>query len=233
MPKDGDTHYLGRNETSIPESLREVPDLKLRIWNMGFKRFEELARFPNLAELTIMDFVGPSFAPLAELRALRLLSITHFPKVHSLAPLAGLASLQELTLQTLPSWDASRKHQVVESFQPLSGLTKLKKLVLSGVRAEDGDLSPLHGLVGLEQLAIGNIFSQVQFARLAAKVSLADPGFLAPFLRLDGYACRKCGTDKVMLSGADVPNPKIVCPTCHKRKVDETVARFEQLRLSA
>lgn len=228
MVIDGDTYVLTRKESSIPESLRKVPDLKLRIWNVGFKRFEELVDFPSLIELTVLDYVGPSFAPLAGLRALRTLSIIHFPNVHSLEPLAGLTALEELTLETLPSWDASRKHQVVASFRPLAGLTKLRSLKLGGVRAEDADLAPLGGLTALQQLGIGNIYPQLQFARLAARLPRVRSNFLAPFLRLDGYKCKKCGGEKVMLSGSDVPNPKVVCPTCRKKKVDEIVALFEK-----
>jgi hypothetical protein len=32
-----------------------------------------------------------------------------------------------------------------------------------------------------------------------------------------------------MLSGVDVPNPKVVCPVCQRRKFEATVERFEQL----
>jgi hypothetical protein len=112
-------------------------------------------------------------------------------------------------------------------------LTRLRKLVLSGVIATDGDLVALGGLAALRQLAIGNMFPQEQFARLAARLPHLNTGFLAPFLRLDGHQCTKCGGEKVMLSGCDVPNPKVVCPSCHRKKFDETVARFESYRQGA
>ena len=94
----------------------------------------------------------------------------------------------------------------------------------------DGELVALGGLLALRELAIGNMFPQEQLARLSARLPHAKSNFLAPFLRLDGYACAKCGAEKVMLSGADVPNPKVVCPTCHKKKFDQSVALFEKHR---
>jgi hypothetical protein len=229
MEIDGDIHDVTRKDRAIPGMLREVPGLRLRIWNVGFKAFDQLAGFPNLAELSILDWTAPTFEPLAGLRALRVLTIIHFPKVGSLAPLAGLVDLEELALETLPSWDGS-KHQQVDSLAPLAGLRKLRVLKLAGVFARDADLSPLGQLSELRQLAIANLYPQAQFARLTAKLPRAEAAMLAPFARLRGYGCKKCGGEKVLLSGADVPNPKVVCPVCQKKKFSETVARFEQYR---
>jgi hypothetical protein len=226
------THVLTAKDRSIPGELWQFPGLRLHIASGAFKVYEDLSGLPDLVQLTIMDYAPASFTPLAGLRTLRILSVTHFPNVESLEPLAGLADLEELTLQTLPSWDASGKRQVVESLRPLASLGKLRSLSLGGVIAHDGDLAPLGGLEALEQLALGNMYPQAQFARLAARLPRARCNFLAPFLRLDGYACRKCGSEKVMLSGADVPNPKVVCPTCHKKKFDATIAMFEKHRQS-
>ena len=174
-----------------------------------------------------MDYRADSFAPVGGLPELRRLSICHFPGVRSLAPLSGLARLEELALETLPGWDASRRRQTVESFQPLATLGRLRALKLTGVVAEDGDLAPLGELAALRELAIANLFRQEQFARLSARLPDVRSSFLAPFLRLEGNACGRCGEEKVMLSGADVPNPKVVCPVCQRAKFEATVERFE------
>lgn len=230
MNTDGNTYVLGKRDRAIPEELRQIKELKLRISKSGLERFEDLANFPNLIELGIFDYRSTSFAPLNPLRALRRLSIVHFPRVTDLEPLARLSGLEELTLETLPSGDASGKHQVVASFRPLAPLKKLRVLRLAGVRAEDNDLSPLDGLKALQELALGNLFPQQQFARLARELPHVRCVFLAPFLRLEGHICRKCGDEKVMLTGSDVPNPKVVCPVCHRKKFEANVAHFEQLK---
>lgn len=229
MQMDGGTAVLSKRDRTIPRELESVEALELRIWNSGFDRFEDLAGFQNLAVLEIMDYSAESFAPLGGLRGLRRLHVSHFPRVYSLGPLSGLENLEALTLETLPSWDASRRHQVVESLRPLATIGKLHSLRLGGVYAQDGDLSPIGDLVGLRELAIANLYSQEQFALLSARLTGVRSSFLAPFLRLEGNVCRKCGSEKVMLSGADVPNPKVVCPVCQRRKFATTVERFERL----
>ncbi|MFN8639674.1 MAG: hypothetical protein U0360_09510 [Dehalococcoidia bacterium] len=233
MRIEGDVRVIWRDDRVLPAELAAVDALKLRIWNVGFKRFEDLANLPNLVELTVLDWKAPSFEPLRNLVRLRTLAISHFPQVDSFAPLAGLTNLESLTLQTLPSWDASRKRQHVDSFAPLAGLTRLRTLNLSGVLAEDGELSYLGGLVRLELLAIGNMYTQEQFARLAARIPGASSSFLAPYLEAEWSVCKKCGAAKVMLSGSDVPNPKVICPSCNHKKFDTTVARFEELRAAS
>lgn len=229
----GDTYLLGKRDRVIPEELRQVENLKLRIWNSGIKQFDDLANLPNLVELEILGYDSNSFEPLEPLRALRRLVIIHFPRVARLEPLANLSELEELTLETLPSGDASGKHKIVANFQPLAALKKLRVLRLAGVRTEGEDLSPLGGLTTLQELSLGNYFPQQQFAQLAQKLPHVRCFFLAPYSRLEGHVCHKCGGDKVMLSGSDVPNPKVICPACHRKKFDATVARFEQFKLDS
>lgn len=157
--------------------------------------------------------------------------IMHFPKVTSFEPLKDLTGLEELTLESLPSGDASGKRKLVESFQPLSALKKLRVLKLAGVGTLDNDLSSLGGLIDLQTLAIPNFFPQREFALLSAKLPhVQPPYFLAPYLPLEGDLCNKCKSEKVMLSGSDVPNPKVICPTCRRKKFEETVARFEMYK---
>jgi hypothetical protein len=170
-----------------------------------------------------------SLAPIGKMIKLRRLQMIHLPKVTRLDPLSTLVELEELRIETLPSWDASGKTLVVESLKPLEGLRKLRFLAMAGVVAGDGDLSPLASLKKLEQLHFANRYSQEQLARLACCLPQATGSFLAPFKSL-GIHCAKCGSEKVMLSGSDIKNPKVICPTCRRKKYDETVARFEKFR---
>ena len=230
METDGDFYVLQKGDQSLRGELRQVQNLKLRIWSTGFTQFEELANFPNLAELEIMGYRADTFAPLRSLCALRRLAVFDFPRVTCLEPLMELSSLEELTLETLPGGDASGKYKVVTSFRPLGALKRLRVLKLAGVRAGDDDLSPLAELTGLQVLALGNLFPQEQFALLASRLPQVRCFFTTPFHPLEGYLCGKCGGDKVMLSGSDVPNPKVVCPVCQRKKFESTVARFEEFR---
>ncbi len=230
MRTDGDVFVLSKGDREIPEQLRQVTNLKLRIWKSGVEHFENLANFPNITELDIFDYRAPSLTPLRALRGLRRLSVIHFPHVSSFEPLSELRQLEELVLETLPSGDASGKRTLVETFRPLARLSQLRVLKLAGVSVLDNDLSPLGELTALEDLALGNLFPQQQFAQLTRTLPHVRCAFLGPFLRLDEYACRRCGGQKVMLSGADVPNPKIVCPVCHRKKFEDTVRLFEQFK---
>lgn len=227
METDGDFVLLGKDDRTIPEELRKVRDLKLRIWNTKFDQYDDLASCSDLTELEIMGYHADSFAPLGCLTTLRRLFIAHFPKVTSFDPLKTLIGLEELILETLPSGDASGKRKSVESFQPLSYLKKLRVLKLAGVRTVDNNLSSLGGLTDLQILAIPNFFPQRELAMLSSKLPHLTSSFLAPFLPLEGDLCNKCNSEKVMLSGSDVPNPKVICPTCRKKKFEEIVARFE------
>jgi len=230
MDLDGDTYVLGKHDRELPRELQEIEDLKLRIGQARLERFDDLGKLTNLVELDVMGYPSSSFTALRSLGRLRRLAIMDFPHATSLDPLRGLTNLEELRLETLPSGDASGKCKIVASFRPLAPLRKLQVLRLAGVRTQDDDLSPLSGLTALRELALGNLFPQQQFAMLAVKLPHVQSSFLAPFLRLHGYPCHRCGGEKVMLSGADVPNPKIVCPTCRRKKFETTVACFDRFK---
>lgn len=218
--------------TLLPPDLGDIEGLRLRIWNVGFRRFADLAALTNLVELTVLDWKDETFEPLRGLVGLERLTVIHFPKVSSLEPLTRLSNLEALTLETLPSWDV-RKQQVVDSLAPLGGMTRLRMLRLGGVYARDENLAPLRGMHDLELLGLGNTYPQRALAELAAALPQVQSSFLAPYLPLAGHACKRCGGEKVMLSGSDVPNPRVVCPTCNRRKVEEFTARFEAWRAAS
>jgi hypothetical protein len=131
---------------------REFPDVEwtsitsARIWHCSFESLAPVQRLENLQTLVIATWPDESFGALKGLNQLRYLIIIHLPKVSSLTPLRFLGRLESLSLQTLPSWDASGKVQEVDSVAPLGHLKALKHLELLGVRPSGDDLSPLFGL---------------------------------------------------------------------------------------
>ena len=72
---------LERGDRTVPEELGRARAPKLLIWNVGFKRFKDLALFPKLVEVKILKYPLDTLEPLASLRNLRRLEIGHFPRV--------------------------------------------------------------------------------------------------------------------------------------------------------
>src|SRR5262245_28159655 len=81
MAIDAKPFVLSNRDQVIPAELHRVQDLKLRIGKSGLKRLEDLADYPNITELDLLDYGGPSFAPLASLHRLRRLYIMDFSHV--------------------------------------------------------------------------------------------------------------------------------------------------------
>jgi hypothetical protein len=81
---------------------------------------------------------------------LRELRVIHFPGVQSLSPLKHLIQLASLSLESLPSWDASRKQLVVESLSPLAELPSLTHLQLFGVVPPERSLRDLEASSSLK-----------------------------------------------------------------------------------
>jgi len=115
----------------------------LRIWNCKFRTLEPLSVFLHLRTLQILTFPDDSLTVLAQLSSLRYLRIVHLPKVTDLTPLIHLHELESLSLETLPSWDASSKVTVVNSLDPLAQLPRLKHLSLFGVVPPDRTLAAI------------------------------------------------------------------------------------------
>jgi hypothetical protein len=115
----------------------------LTVWHCKYRTLAPLQELVSLRELTIATFPDDSFELLVPLAKLEKVRILHFPKVHSLGPLAKLHRLRQVTLESLPSWDASRKRLVVESIETLATLPELAYLQLLGVIPESGSLAAL------------------------------------------------------------------------------------------
>jgi hypothetical protein len=90
---------------SKPESYTTA-----RIWRCRYASLEPIALFTSLESLKVFVYPDETLEPIAGLRRLEVLEITHLPRVTDIRPLAGLKGLRHLTLATLPSWDASEDH---------------------------------------------------------------------------------------------------------------------------
>jgi len=156
------------------QSPEEVESLT--VWHCKYKTLAPMQAFVSLRELTIATYPDMSFELLAPLVRLERLRVLHFPNVTSLAPLAGLQRLRSVILESLPSWDATRKRLIVESIAPLATLPALESLQLLGVVPETKSLAALesagslrfarfHGFGAVEQ---ARFFSTARHIPLAA-----------------------------------------------------------------
>jgi hypothetical protein len=139
-----------RNPARHMPTVPNADDItSLMVWHCKFDTMEGLATFKNLKALKIASYPDSSLEPLGELRHLEWLSILHMPKINDLEPLARLKKLTALELATLPSWDASGKHQVVRSLDSLGQLPGLRHVALLGVVPENESLANLEGCLSL------------------------------------------------------------------------------------
>jgi hypothetical protein len=127
----------------MPPVANPLEVKSLRIWHCKYKTLDAIATFENLTSITIASFPDESLEVLASLKKLRDIRVLHLPKVCDLQPLSQLESLVSLSLETLPSWDASRKRTVIRSLEPLTQIETLKHLSLLGVVSSDLSLSQL------------------------------------------------------------------------------------------
>lgn len=114
----------------VPEPLRIT---SAKVWHCRYASLAPLGSLLNLRRLEIATYPDPSFDLLTQLRLLEELRIIHMPEIRDLKPLAALKNLRVLTLETLPSWDASGRVSEVRSLAPLAALPSLQELALFGV----------------------------------------------------------------------------------------------------
>jgi hypothetical protein len=134
----------------VRDAARSFPEVEspskvstLCVWHCKYETLEAVAEFENLQVLKIASFPDISFEFLANLSQLKWLSVLHLPKVQDLEAISRITSLRFLELQTLPSWDSSRKRTLVQSLVPLSKLSNLEHISLLGVVSKDMSLVPL------------------------------------------------------------------------------------------
>ncbi len=145
----------------------------LRVWHCAYRTLEPLAAFSNLRSLTIATIPDASLEFLSLLAKLRYLRVVHLPKVTDLGPLTRLAGLQSLSLETLPSWDASGKRTVIESLEPISTIDCLEHLSLLGVVPNDRSLSVIEHCKTLRSARFHG-FPQSEVARFFSATGISN-----------------------------------------------------------
>lgn len=144
----------------------------LRIWHCKYRTLEGIRQFPNLRTLVVATWPNESLSILSDI-GLEYLRIVHLPKIHDLAPLKDLQRLRALSLQTLPSWDASGKVQQVESLEPISQLSSLEHLELFGVVSTDNSLSAIENCKKLVSARFSK-YPKQEVTRFYAFTGLSD-----------------------------------------------------------
>lgn len=147
--------------------------LSLKVWYSRVADWTALEAFTNLQTLEVAGYDHSNLEPVSSLSHLRELRLLHFPNVSSLSPLANLSALEDLALESQPSFDASGKYLNVESLSPLAQLPKLRQLRIFGVRASDRSLHALSRMVSLSTIHIGRGFAVSEYAALRSALPAA------------------------------------------------------------
>jgi hypothetical protein len=195
----------------LARMAHEVAPARLLVVDYRLETLEPFAAFPGLESLKIQGgFKANDLSPLSGLRTLRELVLSTPPgsdgsgrviDVHSLAPLAALASLERLVLIGVRPRDLD--------LAPLAGMKHLRELEISHVKE----------------------FTLEQYARLAAALPNTGGRTLTPHRTIPGVGlCRKCGGQQVLLNGAPPRARKWLCPKCQQKLIAAHVARWEAAR---
>jgi hypothetical protein len=167
---------LGRDVKAFPAVEDPAAVRSVKLWDCKFSA-SPVREFENLEGLEVFSLRDASLGFLADLEALRYLSIIHMPKVADLEPLRQLRVLEVLRLHTLPSWDSSGKRTVVASIEPVAALSSLRHLELFSVVPPDRSLAPLERCTTLVTARFHG-FPKREVARFEAAAGL--PNHFAP-----------------------------------------------------
>ena len=165
--------FMRSPEREMPVVAAAGDVTSMIVWHCKFATLRSLASFTNLRALKIATYPDASLEPLLGLNHLEWLSVVHLPKVNDLEPLTMLSKLVSLELATLPSWDASRKRQVVKSLHPLGRIPRLAHLALFGVIPEDKSLAPLEAISSLRTARVSG-YPAKEMKRFYETTSLAN-----------------------------------------------------------
>lgn len=136
--------------TKFPDIYDKETVLAMRIWYCKYRTLNPVSAFINLEELVIANFPDETLCALKSMKKLRYLRILHMPKLKDISVLSDLSSIESLSLETSPSWDATGRCIVLESMKPIAELPKLKHLELFGVCEANKSLKFLEGVKTIE-----------------------------------------------------------------------------------
>jgi hypothetical protein len=178
-------------------------------------------------EQTLTLYDPHSIDQLAESPEIERLTLQHFPKIHSLAPIAKLPKLRTLFLITQVSWDGTNRFLEVESFEPLTRIETLEHLEILGVVPKRDGVTPFSRIPKLKRLILANTtFYQLEdFAYLSKHLPAAvnfRPVAQMNFLT----ACKKCKFMMLYLRGSKPGGKKYVCPSCHRKLILRHLERW-------
>ena len=208
-----------------------------------FDRNAKVLTRPALAELAdlgakkpasviVFEYPFESLAPLAVLAGVETMKLQDSGALRRLDGIEALGGVKNLVISTPPTWDGTTRKIEVESLKPLETLSSLERLILTGVRPKDLDLSPIARMKHLQEVDIGGVpeFTIEHYARLAAALPNAEGRCLKPYCVIKGVGfCKKCKSQQVMLNGAPPRARKWLCPKCNESKIAEHTQRWESL----
>ena len=153
----------GVNERQFNEILPLIDPLYLLLDGVRVADLTPLGRFQRLEAMEIRwntKFSDISF--LETLTDLRLLALSHCPKVHDLGPVSALTDLEIIDLSG-GMWSTFKP----DSLEPLGRLHKLRGLSIRASRVKDQSLAPVAKLKQLQELELRNQFPTEEYARLS------------------------------------------------------------------
>lgn len=204
---------------------------KLEVLQLKWSNVHHLDAIANLRALKALSIGSStrieSIAPLTDLRSLELLEIENFKLITDFSPLVNLRSLRDLSV-TGSMWSK----QAVESLEPFAQMTWLSSLCVDTSNVKS--IRALEALTTLESLGVGGRLPYDEYAWLSAKLPNTECQWFQPYLDLSesGYSpCKTCGRKSmVMLTGRGKP---VLCRHCDEAKLAKHVQLFEQARAAA
>lgn len=175
---------LVRDSSKAMPSIEDKAAIRhLRIWHCSYKTLEPISELVNLESLTVASYPDATLQLVGGLSQLRYLRIMHMPSVEDLAPLAGLAQLRTLLLETSPGWDAAGKRTVVQSLSPIAELQHLEHLSFFGVVDRERSLKSLEAcpslrlaqFAGVPKKEIARFYSAMKVVSARAPECGAEP----------------------------------------------------------
>lgn len=260
----GDTLNLDWDLGRVPDKdkkkviaawVKAIPSLthvtRLRVWShVTQPLFDAIGELPQLQVLQLKWSNVRQLDAIANLRALKALSIGSSTRVESIAPMTALPSLETLdienfklvtdfspllklrSLRGLSITGSMWSKQTIASLDPFAQMTWLTSLCIDTSHVTS--IRPLDKLTNLASLGVGGRLPYEEYAWLSAKLPNTDCQWFQPYLDLSdsGYSpCKRCGRrSMVMVTGKGKP---VLCRHCDEARLAEHVGLFEQARATA